>query len=180
MHTHNRVPWWPLDPRPEEVFIENIARGCATECRFNGQGGWYSVAQHAVLASRLCGGTGYELWALLHDAPEGMGLKDLPRPVKRHIGAAYKSAESLIMRAVCHRYQLEVRADADNHVLLPEPVHHADETLLATEARDLIGNGDLPRWDSLEGIVPLKARIRPWTWQKAERLFLERFAELAP
>ena len=176
MHTI-RGPWWALDPRVDELHIEVIARGCATECRFNGQGGFYSVGQHAVHCSEIAPDP-FKLWALLHDAPEGLGLKDLPRPVKRHIGDSYHAAESGIMLAVCDRWDLPYTRNERGWLVMPEPVHRADETLLVTEARDLIGDGDIPRWDHLEGITPLRRRIRPWTWQKAERRFLARFHEL--
>ena len=43
-----RGPFWPLDPRPEEIHVEVIARGLSCETRFAGQGGFYSVAQHVV------------------------------------------------------------------------------------------------------------------------------------
>lgn len=173
-----RGPFWPLDPRPEEIHIEVIARGCAGETRFGNQGGFYSVAQHCIYVSEIVPPP-YRLWALLHDAPEGLGLKDIPRPVKRHLGFAYQQAESWLMENVCRRFKLEINHNGSGMLEMPDAVHRADETLLVTEARDLFGVDNLRRWDSLRGIEPLPEKIIPWTWQEAERRFLERFAELS-
>lgn len=174
-------PFWPLDPRPEEIHIEAIARGLSCETRFAGQGGFYAVGQHSVHAAELLESEGHErilcLWALLHDTPEGLGLKDIPRPVKRHLGAVYAAAESHVMEATCMRFRLpyELR---NGLVVLPEAVRYADEVLLCTEARDLLGAECIERWDSLHGITPHRMRIEPWSPEKAERRFLGMFAEL--
>jgi hypothetical protein len=56
--------FWPLDPLPEDVHIEDVAYGLSRISRFGGHtiGEPYSVAQHSVLVSRalpdrlaLCG-----------------------------------------------------------------------------------------------------------------------------
>jgi hypothetical protein len=81
------------------------------------------------------------------------------------------------MAATCLRFDLpyEMRGGL---VVLPDLVRAADEILLCTEARDLLGAPCIERWDSLQGIEPHRMRIEPWGWQKAERRFLGMFAEL--
>ena len=176
-----RGPFWPLDPRPEEIHVEVIARGLSCETRFAGQGGFYSVAQHVVHVVELLESWGEDrltrLWGLHHDDPEGLGLKDIPRPVKRHLGPAYAAAESRQMEAVCIRFGLpyELR---NGLVVMPEAVRRADEILLCTEARDLLGVECIERWDSLQGIEPHPMQIAPWSPEQAERRFLAMFAEL--
>ena len=99
MHTSLGGRFWPGDPRPEEVFMSDIANGLAMTCRFNGQcEGFYSVAQHSVLVAdavrdfRYPGCDGKRDWerrlpaaypiALLHDSAEAY-ISDVGRPVNR-------------------------------------------------------------------------------------------------
>lgn len=60
--------FFPLAPRVEDVRISDIAHALSMLCRFAGHTrGFYSVAQHSVLVSRLCSQQD-ALWGLLHDA----------------------------------------------------------------------------------------------------------------
>ena len=59
-----------LNPRVEDVRIEDIAHALSQQCRFTGHTRlFYSVAQHSFLASYLCDSVD-ALWGLLHDATE--------------------------------------------------------------------------------------------------------------
>lgn len=166
--------FYPLDPRPEEVHIEDIAHALANTCRFTGHvREFYSVGQHAVLVSTHSWPS-HALWGLLHDAAEAY-LVDLPRPVKQSLRAAgltvFDDLEARIMAAVCRRFGL-----ADEQ---PESVTQADVLLLATEARDLMaplaeGWHHIPE----NGYPVLPERIVPVGPVEAEQMFLDRFAEL--
>ncbi|MGL3709475.1 HD family hydrolase [Leptospirillum ferriphilum] len=155
------------DPDPEEIVIEDIARGLSRECRFSGQcQDFYSVAQHSVLASRIVE-KGYALEALLHDAAEAY-LRDIPQPLKR-LMPEYSRIERKFDQVIRHRFGLPDKMSAF--------VHQADRVLLATEKRDLMAHDPWP-WPILDGIEPLPDRIVPWSGEIAMKLFLYRFEEL--
>ena len=82
IQTMSGVIFYPLDPRPEEIRIEDIAHALSHQCRFAGHcREFYSVAEHSVRVSRELPQE-FMLWGLLHDASEAY-LVDLPRPIKR-------------------------------------------------------------------------------------------------
>ena len=172
MTTRSGMRFYPLDPRPGDFCIEDIAHALALENRYNGHTPEpYSVAQHSVLvASRVAGLTGgdrrAELWGLLHDASEAY-IKDLPRPVKR-LMPEYQAVEKRVMAAICDRFGLP-------HAM-PASTHQADNELLVTEALAFYGPDVLAAWGL--PYQPLRMAVAPLTWDVAERLFLARFKRL--
>lgn len=127
-----------LDPRPEDVDIEDIAHALSNLCRFGGHTReFYSVAQHSVLVSIALErfqpeNRELQLLGLLHDASEAY-LIDLPRPIKRMEGfEAYKAREHVVEWAIRERFGLSSEWP---NVLA---VKAADELLLRTECRDLM------------------------------------------
>ena len=166
-------PFWPLDPRPEEVRIEDIAHALSNQCRFSGHTlTFYSVAQHSCLVSDHC--PCFPLWGLLHDAAEAY-LVDLPRPVKQSLREQgvfiFDQIETVIMAAVCHRFGLDP--------VEPREIKAADDLLLVTEARDLMVPL-CPGWRHTpsNGFPVLPDRISPWSPGKAVFEFLLRFSRL--
>lgn len=156
---------WPLDPRPEEIFIEDIAHHLSNLCRFAGAcREFYSVAQHCLYVSWVCHPAD-ALWGLLHDAPETY-VVDIPRPLKRFL-EGYKDIENKIQQAVCHRFGLPPDE--------PESVCLADSILLHTEARDLMGR---PPNSWKRNVEPWREKIIPMTPKAAEWSFLQRYREL--
>lgn len=167
--TYTGRQYWPEDPRPEDICIEDIAHALAFQCRFGGHtSAFYSVAQHSVLVSTICPPFD-QLWGLLHDASEAY-IVDIPRPLKRARGMeGYGPIEALHMAAICTRFGLPHQ--------MPPTVKRADEKLLATEARDLMPTASVADWDLPE--PALSERITsPWAPKLAEEIFLMRFADL--
>ncbi len=159
--------FWPLQPKPEDINIYDIARGLGRQCRFAGQlSDFYSVAQHSVLASHIvppCDA----LWALMHDAAEAY-IGDMVRPLKHSaMGEAFRRVEANIMRCVCERFELPYEQ--------PASVTDADLRLLGTERRDLMRDPPCP-WRHIG--EPLGERITPWTPGVAVCNFLDRAQEL--
>ncbi len=94
IQTYSGRQFWPLEPRAEDVAVEDIAHALSLLCRYGGHSSrFYSVAEHCVLVSHKCG-----LHGLLHDAAEAY-LLDIPRPVKA-LMPEYKWAEERVIVAI--------------------------------------------------------------------------------
>lgn len=171
IETYSGRKAYPLDPLPEDFEIQDIAHSLSLLCRWTGHcRKFYSVAEHSVRVSRIVPPQD-ALAALLHDASEGF-LLDLARPIKRQEGMEfYREAEKKIQSAIAEKFQIDYP--------FPESVHKADNILLVTEKRDLMGPlswGKEAR--KALGVMPLPTRIHPWPPEKAEEKFLDRFTEL--
>jgi hypothetical protein len=155
------------DPRPEDIHILDIAQGLANEARYNGHTrAFYSVAQHAWLASRIVPAE-HALEALLHDSSEAY-CKDIPRPLKQLL-PDYQAIEE--------RVETIIRARFDLPGAMSPAVKHADLVLLATERRDLMPDDATP-WQILANIEPLPRKIIAMQPSRAQAIFLKRYVEL--
>lgn len=162
IQTYTGRQFWPLDPRPEEVFIEDIAHHLSQICRFTGAcAQFYSVAQHSVEVSKIAPRR-YALWGLLHDAPEAY-LGDLTRPVKPSM-ADYQIAEFRLARCIAERFRLSWP--------MPAEIRVVDDEMLATEKRDLLGSEPAP-WAPLPQPRPEKLKVHGPV--EAEAVFLANF-----
>jgi len=154
-----------LEPKPEQIHIEDIAHALSLTCRFSGHvTEFYSVAEHCVRVSQICEPDDY-LWGLLHDASEAY-LTDIPTPIKHEL-PRYKEMERTVQATIIRRFKLPQTE--------PESVRRADKIMLATEGRDLCA----PGWEYW-GLPypPLKNKVEPWPEWFAEEMFLETFASL--
>jgi 5'-deoxynucleotidase YfbR-like HD superfamily hydrolase len=176
--TYTGLKFWPLDPRPEELCIEDIAHGLALNCRFAGQcQRFYSVAEHSLLVWKILKETGQnitgQLQGLLHDAEEGL-VGDMIRPLKYGTGMnCYRSIVEEIRVMIFRKFGL------------PREMHwtvkYADKVALMTERRDAMpprpGEG---KWlEEREGILPHAAPLEFMTPETAEARFLMAFDALA-
>lgn len=165
MQTFTGRQFWPIDPRPDEICIEDIAHALSMMCRYNGHvRTFYSVAEHSVLVSQALPDE-LALWGLLHDASEAY-IADIVRPAKRFI-TGYCEVEDRIMNAVCQRFGLEPT--------MPAEVKRVDNAILADESATLLG--PVPaEWGLTEPAlgVPIIG-YAPWD---AERMFLARYRKI--
>ena len=166
IQTFTGLQFWPMDARPEEVDIRDIAHSLAMLCRFNGHcRRFYSVAEHAVHVSRVVAPE-QARWGLLHDAAEAY-LSDLPQPIKREL-PIFRTHEERLLGVIARRFGL---AEA-----MPAAVKQADMVMLATEKVALMAKEPVP-WETLPD--PLDpAMIQSWTPEQAELAFLARFDAL--
>jgi hypothetical protein len=179
------IQFWPLDPRPEDVHLEDIAHSLSHQCRFAGHcAALYVVADHSIRVSceveRLARVSQYDEHAvrwlsklgLMHDSPEAYVI-DVPRPLKRHLGG-YADFEGANARAIGKCFGL-----GEALVDLPALVKHVDEVLLATERRDLLKPPPALWTGAQDGqVLPLEERIVPLSPEEARRVFLNRAKEL--
>ena len=154
--------FYPLDPRAEELDIDDIAHALSNMCRFTGHvSEFYSVAQHSMEVANILPEE-LKLTGLLHDASEAY-LVDISRPVKRDSRFSfYREAEAVLEKCIAEKFGLTWP--------WAEEVKRADNVLLLTEKRDLMGREPKPWQDTAK---PLDKTIIPLPPKEAERLFLE-------
>lgn len=159
LQTYTGVQFWPLDPKPEDINLADIAHALALQCRFGGHSiGFYSVAEHSVRVSQELPDD-LKRWGLLHDASEAY-LTDIPKPLKISM-PDYNRFEDVVLQAVAKRFGLDWP--------MPDRVHFMDAVMLATEQRDIMAPPPVP-WNKMPD--PLPSKIVPWNWRDAEDRFL--------
>lgn len=196
IQTYTGRALYPLDPKPSQFSIKDIARGLAMRCRYSGQcSRFYSVAEHSVLMARhLATYRTDERWAenrdplgeytlqevhdsaalaLLHDASEAF-LADVPRPLKPLL-VGYQEAEDRMTSVIVAKY-LGDEGPAIHH----EIVKVADYAILLNEKHQLMAGEPKP-W-GLTGHPLFKSSWAPkcWTPEEAEREYLTAALELLP
>lgn len=168
LQMNSGVAFWPLDPRPGEVLIEDIAHSLSLLCRFGGHcTRFYSVAEHSVHVSRLLPPE-HRLWGLLHDATEAY-VVDMPRPLKRML-PGYGEIEDIVQRAIAARFGLPVE--------IPAEVKQADRRMLLAEAWQIMSVPPV-RWaEALAGIQPAAVQVECLPPEAAARVFMAEFHRL--
>lgn len=162
--TYSGRAFTPLDPRPEDVELSDIAHALSLQCRFNGHCRFpYSVAQHSVyVACQLP--PAMAPYGIIHDAAEAY-LGDMVRPVKS-LFPLFSDLEDRVLGAICAAVGLPWPWSAD----VLAAVKSADNAVLAAECRQILG--PLPRpWAPLPP-PPVDLTIIPWEWQDARERWL--------
>ncbi len=149
-------------PDPDTLYIPDIAYSLAGICRFTGHcKPRYYVAEHCIRVAEILPPI-LRLQGLLHDAAEAY-FNDLSRPAKGLL-PEYKKLEDAFLEVIYTKW-LRFRND--------DIVKKADDILVATEGRDLMGN--TADWHLSE--APLGKQIRPWSSANAESLYVYIFNE---
>ncbi len=156
------------DPKPETIWLDDIAYALARIARFGGHAGGpdlgYSVAQHSVLVMRRLAGASVEVrrLALMHDAAEAY-IGDVTRPMReamyrvRMVEPPLAVIERNVEYAIARRFRL-TGSMADMLA-----VEVADDEQLRVELAVLMGVGA-----RRAGASP----IATWTVVHAHREFL--------
>lgn len=168
----------PLQLKPEDIDIKDIAHSLSMLCRFVGHCKWlYTVGQHSIhVANLVDGARGINqdwtlekhnrtcLAALLHDGGE-VYLSDLSRPVK-HSGLfkQYRELEKVVTGRIMERYGC---TGVDWGL-----IKRMDDTMLATEAAHLMFSGG-SGWYLPE--PALSHDVPKMDAEEVEELFTERF-----
>lgn len=172
--TASGKPFWPLDPRPEEIRIEDIGPQLARICRFGGalraEVAFYSVAQHCCLVSDHLPPE-LRLEGLLHDAHEAY-IGDMVKPLKLNLwklGIDWKALEHPLELAVRRRFGLPDEMTPE--VKRQDYLAVATEHLAVQHVTGEVDWGKLPKDTWPEGITP-------WSPLEAQWEFMHRFNHL--
>lgn len=125
IRTFSGLKFYPLDPRPEDVRIVDIAHHLSNQCRWAGAvKTFYSVCLHSLHVSMMCHKE-HALAALLHDASEAY-LCDMPKPAKLGM-PEYQGIEDRLQSVIASALGFE-------YPFTPE-VHQADQAALYLESK---------------------------------------------
>lgn len=154
------------------VDIEDIAHALSNVCRFAGHvSHFYSVAQHAVNASRIVDDE-FAFDALMHDTAEAF-TNDIPTPLKVAV-PMFKALEISIEAAMAERFGFRFP--------LPDAVKVADLQMLKLEKESMKGT-DNSEWAILDGVEADHLRplvnLSMMSPTIAKQQFLARFEELS-
>ena len=158
--------------------VHEIASHLSKEQRFGGATrDFYSVAQHAVLVSRVVekmAGPFEALYALHHDDHEFL-LKDIPSPLKNYIfdhaghDIIGELEDTLDERIYNEMLQLEWPIPD----YIAELIETADMAMFVTEGMALVRNFQAP-----PEVAAADITINPLSPPQAEQLFLQRHTQL--
>jgi uncharacterized protein len=164
IQTFTGLAFWPIDPRPDEIRLEDIVGALSKLCRFGGHClRFYSVAEHCVhVASQAP--SHLKLAALMHDASEAY-LVDVPRPIKPWL-PEYVEIEKCIEKAIAIRFNL--------HWPVANAVKQIDDRILEDERIQAMADPPRP-WKNFGS--PLGVTLQFWSPETAAERFRTAFFE---
>lgn len=142
--TANKIHFKPLEPRKEDIIIEDIAHALSLMTRANGHfPEFYSVGQHCIgcYKEAVARGMGERiaLMCLLHDASEAY-IADITRPVKKEL-KEYLAIEKRLQDAIYERFlgsvpvgeEEQAVSSIDDAMLFHEFYHYMGEKIVDGE-----------------------------------------------
>jgi 5'-deoxynucleotidase YfbR-like HD superfamily hydrolase len=192
-----------IDPKPDQIDINDIAWGLSRQPRFAGHTITeipYNVAQHSLLVTEIASDLYYNrydsnntvqeaietlqkegkdespffLKTLLHDSAE-VYIGDLPSPVKRHpkINEAIREIEGALMATIFDKFSLQPMSESEKRV-----IKFADMVARAIEAHAFMQSRGRD-WNLPEvSLIRLQKFEPPMTSVVSYIKFLEKFNEL--
>lgn len=168
IRTSSGVKFYPLNPDPQGILIEDIAHALSLLCRGNGHVKvFFSVGQHCIHCAKEAEQRGYStrliLACLLHDASEAY-LSDITRPVKQHLQDYCRYEEHLL--EVIYKKFLGSPLSQEEQKL----VKIIDDDMLYYDLRDLLNE---PVGELVNGQEPRIAPVMYSSFSYKERPFKE-------
>ena len=182
LQTYSGSFFWPLQPRADEIHLEDIAHGIACEYRYGNQSPYpYSVAWHSVALSYVVP-ENLRQFALVHDTPEAY-IKDIPRTIRRQepFKTLYQEIDDRLLDECCVFFGIQNQMDElyeyDVRMSYSEMIVWAETNPVFLAKLNAMGIDLEPAHDSewLEWVrkCPIENH-----WQESEKAWLQRFDEL--
>ena len=171
--TYTGIRFYPADPDPEGIKIEDIAHALSVLCRGNGHvSTFWSVAQHCILCAREAAAREWPdrlvLACLLHDAGECY-LSDIPRPFKKSL-PQYREREDRMLDMIFEKFLGSALTEEEQKEL-----KKIDDDLLWYDLEILLGEP----LSEPEPDVHVKPDYTVRPFEDVEREYLELFRQLS-
>lgn len=172
--THTGIMFDPLNPKQEEILIEDIAHALPMLCRANGHFDiFYSVGLHCINCMKEAEERGHslrvQLACLLHDGSEAY-LSDVTRPVKKEL-PQYLLIEEPLQAAIWKKF-----LDAPLTEEETRQVFAIDDDILYHE---FVAMMDGTRLHDREPVLLAKPVFRFVDFAQCTRQFLDHFHRLS-
>lgn len=180
--------YWALDPREDEIHVQDICAGICREGRYANQTRIpYFVGEHSVIVSLACEQIAIQRnWdpgdvlivareGLMHDASEAY-IGDVPRPIKRQrIMRGYGKVEAKWEKCIYSRFG--ITPTPESTALVKE----VDTRIVLDEIEALMRDPEMwVRMNRYPDVTPLGVEIVGVPWEQAAYEFTGRFKELWP
>ena len=179
--TYTGIQMNPLQPKPEQIEIRDIAHALSLICRGGGHvKHFYSVAQHCLACAEEARVRGYsvrvQLGNLLHDGSEAY-IADVTRPVKQQMPQYYE-IEGPLQAVIWEKFM----TDADGRPMPPDEeekkqIFAIDDQMMSLDLYWLLGDQSvIISSEILSDCSELSRDFVPM--EQVEQAFLQRFTEL--